>query len=115
MEKSKILICKTSCIKDPGSLGFEIEQKGEVIEGFIVRQDGVFYAYRNICPHTGSQLDYTEHQFLDSEAALIQCAVHEALFLIDTGECVGGPCLGECLDHLEIEVIDGEIYLQIDP
>jgi nitrite reductase/ring-hydroxylating ferredoxin subunit len=111
MDKTRILICNTSCIEDPGSWGFEIEQESGLLEGFIVRQDGSYYAYRNVCPHTGSQLDYLEHQFLDSESALIQCAVHEALFLIDTGECVGGPCLGECLDRLEIEVLDDQIYL----
>lgn len=55
-------------------------------------RDGELFAYRNSCPHTGSPLDWVEHQFLDLDGALIQCATHDARFLIDTRECVFGPC-----------------------
>ncbi len=76
-----------------------------------MRRDGECFAYRNSCPHTGSPLDWVEHQFLDMEGALIQCAVHDARFLIDTGECVAGPCPGESLEPLPIELRGDNIYL----
>jgi len=60
----------------------------------------------------GSPLDWVEHQFLDADEALIQCAVHDARFIIDSGECISGPCYGESLQSLPIVVQDDGIYLQ---
>lgn len=108
------LICALDRLDDPGSYGFTLERGEETIEGFVVRRDGECFAYRNKCPHTGSPLDWVDHQFLDVEGALIQCAVHDARFLIDTGECVFGPCPGASLDAIPIRVKDGNIYFDGD-
>lgn len=78
----------------------------------LTQRDGQFYAYRNLCPHLQVELEYLEHQFLDADAEFIQCSTHGALFDIETGQCVSGPCLGESLQKLSIEVhSDGGIYL----
>ena len=106
-----ILICPLERLSDPGSYGFSLEIAGSRIDGFVVRRDGDCYAYRNSCPHTGSPLDWVEHQFLDLDGELIQCAVHDARFLIDTGECILGPCPGASLESLPIRIADGNIYL----
>ncbi len=105
------LICAVDRLSDPGSFGFSLELVGKRMEGFVVRRDGEFFAYRNSCPHTGAPLDWVDHQFLDIEGALIQCAVHDARFLIDTGECIFGPCPGQSLESLPIRVQDENIYL----
>ena len=65
-----------------------------------VRKDGLVYLYQNRCPHRGIPLEWLPDQFLDHSASLIQCATHGALFLIDTGECVAGPCAGQSLTAL---------------
>jgi nitrite reductase/ring-hydroxylating ferredoxin subunit len=106
-------ICCNTELSDPGSFGFSVENNGEVVEGFLIKNDGQYFAYKNACPHTGSLLDWLEHQFLDSEGALIQCAVHDARFIIETGECVVGPCHGQSLQKLEIEVKNDGVYLHI--
>jgi len=85
------LICSLQRLEDPGSYGFSIEVNGEQVDGFVVRRD-------NEC-------------FLDVEGALIQCAVHDARFLIESGECVMGPCPGESLEALSIRVQDNNVYL----
>lgn len=110
MEKLS-LICELTRLADPGSYGFSVECAGERIDGFVVQRDGECFAYRNSCPHTGAPLDWVDHQFLDIEGALIQCAVHDARFLIDTGECVFGPCPGASLESLAIRIQDDSIYL----
>ncbi len=109
--KQLALICAFDRLEDPGSYGFSVEQRGETVDGFVVRRDDECFAYRNRCPHTGSPLDWVEHQFLDLDGTLIQCAVHDARFLIDTGECVFGPCPGASLEALPIRVEAGNIYL----
>jgi len=107
-----LLICHLEDITDPGSRGFSIELDGHEIEGFVVLKDGAFYAYQNACPHTGSPLDWVEHQFLDLDQAMIQCAVHDARFEIESGLCLAGPCPGESLQKLEIERLDQALYLR---
>jgi len=71
-------------------------------ELFVVKHDGLLYAYINRCPHLGIALEWLEDQFLDVEKQFIHCSTHGALFLIDSGECVSGPCQGEFLEPVEI-------------
>ena len=77
---------------------------------FVVHKDGQFFGYYNICPHTGASLDWQPDQFLDLDKALIQCATHDALFVIDTGFCVSGPCQGESLHIITLTIMDDVIY-----
>ncbi|MDH0302495.1 MULTISPECIES: Rieske 2Fe-2S domain-containing protein [unclassified Pseudomonas] len=68
---------------------------------FAVRRQGKVYLYGNRCPHRGIPLNWEADSFLDDSASLIQCAHHGALFLIESGECVAGPCAGEWLEALD--------------
>jgi nitrite reductase/ring-hydroxylating ferredoxin subunit len=106
-----VFICTLDRLSDPGSYGFSVDLGNDHVVGFVVRRDGEYFAYRNSCPHTGSPLDWVDHQFLDIEGALIQCAVHDARFRIDTGECIFGPCPGESLESLPIRIDGDNIYL----
>ncbi len=111
MKANKLFICNVDDIEEPGSRGFSIEIDEEIIEGFVVLKDGQFFAYRNSCPHTGAPLDWVEHQFLDMDGALIQCAVHDARFIIDDGKCIAGPCAGDSLQKLEIIQQDKKLFM----
>jgi nitrite reductase/ring-hydroxylating ferredoxin subunit len=90
-------LCAPNELAEGQSRGFEIA--GEKL--LVVRKDGQLHAYRNRCPHRGIPLEWLPAQFLDTSASLIQCATHGALFLIDSGECVAGPCAGQSLLRLE--------------
>jgi nitrite reductase/ring-hydroxylating ferredoxin subunit len=85
---------------------------GEV-EIFVVKHDDQLHAYQNKCPHLGIALEWLEDQFLDMEKQFIHCSTHGALFLIETGECVSGPCLGQFLTPVNIEYAadDAKFYL----
>jgi len=78
-----------------------------------VHKDGQFFAYVDSCPHTGAPLEWQEDQFLDLDKALIQCAIHDARFLIDTGDCIAGPCQGERLEALPLIIRNEKIYLDL--
>ncbi len=82
-------------------------------EIFVVHKDGSFFAYYNTCPHTGATLEWQENQFLDMDNTLIQCATHDALFIIDTGECIAGPCTGDSLEALPLIIESNQIHLDI--
>ncbi len=92
-------------VSEDHSKGFLLDN-GQSI--FAVKKDGKLYVYHNRCPHLGIELEWQEDQFLDSEGAMIQCCTHGALFIIEDGECVAGPCVGESLLQLPIS-IDGDI------
>lgn len=77
----------------------------------VVRHHDRFYAYENSCPHTGVTLNWQPDQFLDITSQHIQCATHGALFRIDDGLCEWGPCLGQRLRALTVEVQQGELRL----
>ncbi len=77
---------------------------------FIVCRDKQYFGYLNNCPHQHIPLDWENDQFLDYDEELIQCATHGALFVIETGICVAGPCMGASLTQIELDVIDETIY-----
>ncbi len=79
---------------------------------FAVKKDGEVFLYQNRCPHLGTQLDWQEDQFLDTEGALIMCATHGALFLIESGECVQGPCFGDALVPIDYVIVDDQIHIK---
>lgn len=89
-------LCAASDLPESTSRGFEVHG----IPVLAVRRAGTVYVYRNHCPHRGVRLEWQPDRFLDSSASLIQCARHGALFLVEDGECVAGPCEGESLDAL---------------
>jgi nitrite reductase/ring-hydroxylating ferredoxin subunit len=106
-----IPLCPLDALADPGSRGFTLELDGGPVDLFVVRFAGRLHAYRNSCPHTGATLEWVPNRFLDAEEASIQCGLHGALFLIDSGECVRGPCVGAFLEPLAVAVRGGEVCL----
>ncbi|MBD9590342.1 Rieske (2Fe-2S) protein [Pseudomonas sp. PDM03] len=90
-------LCAGAELAESSSRGFEID--GEKL--FAVRRNGQVYVYNNRCPHRGVGLEWTPDRFLDPSNSLIQCATHGALFLIEDGECVAGPCAGQSLTTIE--------------
>ncbi len=71
-------------------------------------------AYVNHCPHAGHPLNIRPHAFLAPGAPLILCASHGALFELETGLCVAGPCPGARLRAVELRVERGYVLLADD-
>jgi len=107
------ILCKTSDIDDPGSKSFELKIKRKTQAIFVVHKDTEFFAYINKCPHTGAPLEWQEDQFLDLDKALIMCSSHGALFQIDSGKCIAGPCAGDALEPLSVSIVEDVIQLDI--
>ena len=103
-----IRLCAPHELTEGQSRGFEIDQ----LNLLAVRRDGKVYAYLNRCPHRGVGLEWQPDQFLDPSNSLIQCATHGALFLIESGECVAGPCAGQSLTALKCREDAAGIWVQ---
>lgn len=89
-------------LEEGKSLGIEIENQ----HLFAVRKDDQLFLYWNRCPHLGTPLEWEENRFLDADGALIQCSTHGALFQIEDGHCLVGPCKGQYLQAIPF-VLDG--------
>ena len=80
---------------------------------FAVRKDNLFHVYWNICPHLGTPLEWQEDQFLNEDGELIRCATHGALFEINSGKCLAGPCTGKKLHKIPFEITNDMIILSL--
>ena len=105
------ILCHVDELDDPGSKGFEVEIEGRTRSIFVVRKEGEIHGYLNNCPHIGAELNWQPDQFLDNDKQLIQCSVHMALFEIDNGYCVAGPCSGDSLQALDVRVESDHVVL----
>ena len=100
-------LCQLDELPLYGSKGFH--HRGQAL--LAVRQGEQVFVYENRCPHRGVPLEWVADQFLDSSNRLIQCATHGALFGIEDGVCVAGPCPGEQLEPLPCMVRDGQVFV----
>ena len=82
-------------------------------DSLVVHRDaeGGVRAWLNVCPHAGRRLDWAPGRFLRGKDGLLVCAVHGASFELQRGECVAGPCRGEALREVAVEVRDGGVFL----
>jgi nitrite reductase/ring-hydroxylating ferredoxin subunit len=98
--------------RDPGSRGFTVvDKEGENTEIFVVHKSGKFTGWLNHCPHKGMPLEWQPDDFLDDEGEHIICATHGALFDIEDGSCLGGPCRGQGLSPVPLELRGEYLYL----
>ncbi len=104
-----IALCALDALENFQSKGFNIGQQAI----FVVRHNQQVFAYHNRCPHLGIQLEWQADRFLDIDGELIQCATHGALFTIDEGFCVSGPCGGQSLEAIETHIDAGQVWLKL--
>lgn len=108
----KIPLCRSDELAESHSKGCPLAS----LNLFIVRKDGQVYGYQNECPHLGVELEWQQDQFLTSEASHIICSTHGALFEIDNGACIYGPCAGQSLTPVPVIEEQGQIfYLAPEP
>lgn len=96
-------------ITDGAARAFVLQMKTGRFHGFVVRRGETVHGYVDRCPHAGLPLAKTLDDYLTPGAGLIACRWHSALFEVETGACVGGPCMGQSLKSWPVAVIDGEM------
>ena len=100
-------------IEDGGFVEIEALVDGDA-ESLIVHRDGEqVRAWLNVCPHAGRRLDWAPGKFLKSREGHLVCAAHGADFELSRGDCVAGPCRGDALRAVAVEVRDGQVVLRV--
>ena len=96
-------------IADGAARNFVLQIGEGFFHGFVVRRGGEVRGYVDRCPHAGLPLAQKLDDYLTPTGDLIACSWHGALFDIDSGACVGGPCAGAALRPWPVVLADGWI------
>ena len=100
-------LCALADIADPGAKGFLFRIGETLFTGFVVRRGERAFGYVDRCAHAGMPLAGFGDRFLTAEGDRIACASHGALFRLEDGRCVGGPCADKALIPWPVIVRDG--------
>jgi len=104
------VVCRLSELEG-GARGFTLGSGDWPLRGFVVRVGDTVRGYLNRCPHAGHPLDLLPQRFLTADGALILCSSHGALFEKASGYCVAGPCAGQALTPIALQVSSGFVLL----
>lgn len=100
-------LCRLAELPEGGARGF-----GPL---FAIRRGAAVWVYVNACPHLGVALDLIPDRFLDHRGTAIVCAVHGAFFRIEDGYCTQGPCWGESLEPVPVEIdAEGMVWVPVE-
>ena len=109
--EARVALVTLDRLPDGGFAEVEAVIDGDA-ESLVLYRDGdAVRAWLNICPHAGRRLDWAPGQFLKSREGLLVCAAHGASFQLADGVCVAGPCRGEALRPVPVDVRDGAVWL----
>ena len=99
-----------------GGLGFTYASGPFTEGGVLVLTAAGVRGWLNRCRHLAVRLDQDDPgHFATSDHRHLVCGKHGALYRLEDGECVAGPCRGAQLRALPI-VVDGEnAYLDLEP
>lgn len=108
------VLCRFDALPDGSARGFDLVGEGRDTL-FIVRRGDRVHAWRNACPHIdGAPMAWRKDAYLNADGSRIVCAAHGAQFDIATGVCTLGPCLGQSLTPVALQLLDsGDITLDL--
>ena len=110
---TKTKLCDLDKIKEGGSGGFVIETAKGRCGIIVIRHGGSVFGYINSCPHVGTPLEIQPGRFLDKRGEHILCSTHGALFQIEDGLCIAGPCVNDRLSPVDLELRCGGLYVDV--
>jgi nitrite reductase/ring-hydroxylating ferredoxin subunit len=115
MNTEEVLICDAAAVEEGGKgVRFPLTAGGEDGTGFVVRYNGIAYAYLNRCAHLPIELDWAEGEFFESSGLYLMCSTHGAIYAPESGRCEGGPCRGGRLRPIAVKERDNQLFWQPD-
>lgn len=94
-------------IEDGKARGFVLEMRAGRFHGFVVRRGDAVHGYVDRCPHLRLPLAQQLDDYVHGEH--IVCSWHGAIFAVEDGKCLAGPCVGSSLSLWRVTVHDGRI------
>ncbi len=110
-ESTATALIALDAMADGGFAETDATIEGDSESVVLYREGDQVRAWLNICPHAGRRLDWAPGQFLKSKDGHLVCAAHGASFSLANGDCVAGPCRGDRLRAVSVQVRDGQVWL----
>lgn len=114
-QSHSIYLCLAAEVPDGGGREWR-DPEDDMRSVVIFRRGTALYGYINSCPHQGRPLGLgrpgsaVPRRFLfDGEQRLV-CPHHGAVFTVEDGACVSGPCRGGVLTPINWEERDGKLF-----
>lgn len=101
---AKVKLGPLDAIPDGAARNYVLQLRSGRFHGFVVRRGDSVFGYVDRCPHVGLPLAQELDDYLTPEGGLIRCSWHGALFRVEDGGCVGGPCAGQRLSAWPVSV-----------
>jgi nitrite reductase/ring-hydroxylating ferredoxin subunit len=112
-EPKLLKIAAVKDVKEGQSLKFEIPRKDRKSEAFVIKKNGKFYSYLNLCRHWTVGLDFDDNDFFSEDKEWLVCKNHGAIYEPDTGICNGGPCGGAALYRVPLIEKEQTLYADV--
>lgn len=106
---AKVKLAEVSEIPEGGM----IAKEHEGAQVMLAKVEGKIYAMNNVCTHRGAPLNQGELGMAGADAHLLTCPWHGAHFDIRTGKVYEDTPWARDTNAYEVEVKDGEVYIEI--
>jgi Ferredoxin subunits of nitrite reductase and ring-hydroxylating dioxygenases len=104
------MLCHVRDVRDAVALGLEYRVGDREARIILVQTQKGVVGYINRCPHARAPLDWVGGKFLNPDGTLLRCALHGALFILENGRCVSGPCRGQSLMPFPVVAKNDAVY-----
>jgi nitrite reductase/ring-hydroxylating ferredoxin subunit len=108
---SELYLCKLSELPNFEARGFTVDSEQGELSLVAIRHDNEISVYENRCPHLNIPLNWQPDEFMSLEGTHIQCSTHGALFNIEDGHCISGPCRGQGLSRYKANTKETDVWL----
>ena len=106
------VICGSDVVQSGGTgFRFKLISESQSTLAFLIRFNGIIYAYLNRCAHLMLELDWDDAEYFNASGEYILCSNHGAMFEPATGLCIDGPCYGASLTPVSVVEVDSKIVL----
>ncbi len=106
---SGLVLARLDALPDPGAIVVYVGEDDVRVSLILTRRGERIAAFRNRCPHAGYPLQRADGRIVVQEGRFLVCAAHGASYALDDGACAGGPCNGDGLERVAVELRDGQI------
>ena len=79
----------------------------------LLGSDGAPRCYLNECRHLPIPIDLGSKRYLTNDKRHLLCGTHGALYRLNDGVCVTGPCLSLALTTLPLIEEEGVLYVDV--
>ncbi len=111
MQANKLIaICPLEALQKVSYLSRPIVFKKQPCSALVFCFDGQVYSYVNHCMHMHRPLNGEQDAIFDDSGRYLRCSMHGFVFEPTTGECQSPVCLGQHLQTLRLQVVDGIVY-----